>query len=122
MDDRFATSQDNWILALIGESFQCKELELEDDLGFKTRRPSNKLIARSVAARDGVKRRFTPASFRLAWKSLCFTRHSVDVLHDYKLAPSLSLHPKSLEKGSCDDKGAGDKRDALTRSFNQTFL
>ena len=34
IDDRFASSQDSWILAYVGKSFQYKEMELEDDFEF----------------------------------------------------------------------------------------
>ena len=90
------SSQDNWILAFFGKSFQRKELE--DDLGFKARHPSNKFIIHSVVACDGVKKRFIPVLIRYTRKSLRFLRYSVDVLCDYELAPSLSFHPKSSDR------------------------
>ena len=41
IDDRIVSSRDSWISSLIGKRFKCKELEFEDDLEFKQRRPSS---------------------------------------------------------------------------------
>ena len=48
MDERYVSSRDDWILSLIGKSFHYKELELEDDLVFKDRHPTNIFTIHSV--------------------------------------------------------------------------
>ena len=70
MDGRYVSSRDNWIFSLLGKSFHYKELEFEDDLDFKDRRPSNMFTMHSLVTYDADKREFIPPSVGHTRKSL----------------------------------------------------
>ena len=42
MDRKYIGVKDSWVFLLLGQWFKYKELELEDDLDFKDKHPSNK--------------------------------------------------------------------------------
>ena len=51
------SSRDRWTLQLIGARFRYKEEELEDDVNFRDKRPSNLFIIHSIVAYNALSRR-----------------------------------------------------------------
>ena len=67
----FNLSRQLYSLLNFTDGFVFEDLELEDDLVFKARHPSNKFIIHSLVAYDGV-RRFISASVRYAILWICW--------------------------------------------------
>ena len=70
MDRRYVGVKDSWALLLLGEWFKYKELELEDDLAFKAKHPSNKFRIHSMVNYNGSRRKFLNASVNYARRNL----------------------------------------------------
>ena len=77
MDSAVITSHDKWVHSLKGVAFHFKEMELEGNLDFKSRHPSNSFIIHSVVVYDGVNQQFPPSSVRYARKNLHFLFYSI---------------------------------------------
>ena len=60
-------------------------MELEDDLDFKDRHPSNRFRIIGIVHYDGEKKVFIPATVRYAKKRLFLLCYSVDKPCDYEL-------------------------------------
>ena len=76
MDRRHVAAKDSWAFLLLGQWFQYKELELEDDLDFKDKHPSNKFRIHSLVNYNGSRRKFLNASVNYARKNLYFICYS----------------------------------------------
>ena len=82
IDDRRVLDQDARRFDFIGDWLRFKDLELEDDPEFKSRRPSNRFRTIHVAYYDGARRRFIPATVRRARRRLRLLCRSVDKVSD----------------------------------------
>ena len=98
MDQRHVTEKDSWVFSLSGKWFKYKELELEDDLDFKSKHPSNRFRVHCLVHYNGSKRRFLNKSVNYARRNLYFICYSVDDPYDYELVPIASFHPKLSER------------------------
>ena len=98
MDRRYVGVKDSWAFLLLGQWFKYKELELEDDLDFKAKHPSNKFRIHSIVNYNASKRKFLDASVNYVKKNLYFICYSADTPSDYEVAPVASLHPKLSER------------------------
>ena len=76
-----------------GGAFRRKEEEFEDDLEFKSKRPSNAFIAHSIVVYSADERQLTPASVRRARESLRLVCHSVDLVNDLQVGVLLAFAP-----------------------------
>ena len=74
MDRRHVAAKDSWAFLLLGQwfQFQYKELELEDDLEFKVKHPSNRFKIHSIVNYNGYRRQFINASVSYADRNLYF--------------------------------------------------
>ena len=97
MDDRFVAERDAWCFAFIGKWFSFKDMELEDDLDFKDRHPSNRFRIIGIVHYDGERKVFIPATVRYARKRLFFLCCSADKPRDYELVSTESFHPRLHE-------------------------
>ena len=98
MGQRHVAEKDSWVFSLSSKWFKYKELELEDDLDFKSKHPSNRFRVHCLVHYSGSKRRFLNKSVNYARRSLYFICYSVDEPYDYELAPIASFHPKLSER------------------------
>ena len=85
MERRHVAAKDSWAFLLLGQWFRYKELELEDDLEFKAKHPSNRFRIYSIVNYNGSRRRFINASVNYADRNLYFVCNSVDAPSDYEL-------------------------------------
>ena len=72
MDRRHVAAKDSWAFLLLGQWFQYTELELEDDLEFKVKHPSNRFKIHSIVNYNGYRRQFINASVSYADRNLYF--------------------------------------------------
>ena len=107
IDDRAIASSDKWAKRLVGKQLKHKQEELEDDVDFKDKRPTNVFIAHSIATRSAEKTQLLSASIRRARRSLRFACCSVDALNDDELTPVASLHPTLQERSRLYQTVAG---------------
>ena len=98
MEGRHVTDKDSWVFSLLGQWLQYKELELEDDLEFKSKHPSNRFRIYSIVNYNGSRRRFINASVNYASRNLYFVCNSVDAPSDYESTSAKSFHPKLSER------------------------
>ena len=98
MDRRHVIEKDSWAFSLLGKWFKYKDLELEDDLEFKAKHPTNNFRIYCLVHYNGSKRKFLYPSVTYAKRNLYFICYSVDALDDYELVSVASFHPKLSER------------------------
>ena len=64
IDHTILSSRDSWVLQLIGRVFRYKEEELEDDLQFKSKHPSNVFVIHSIVTHSSDRKEFIHANVR----------------------------------------------------------
>ena len=92
------SSRDRWTLQLIGARFRYKEEELEDDVDFRDKHPSNLFIIHSIVTYNALSRQFVAANNRYSKRNLHFIFYSVDDVNDFEIAPVASFEPTLQER------------------------
>ena len=64
--------KDSWAFSLLGKWFKYKDLELEDDLEFKAKHPTNNFRIYCLVHYNGSKRKFLYPSVTYAKRNLYF--------------------------------------------------
>ena len=92
------SSRDRWTLQLIGAMFRYKEEELEDDVNFRDKHPSNLFIIHSIVTYNALSRQFVTANNRYSKRNLHFIFYSVDDVNDFEIVPVASFEPTLQER------------------------
>ena len=98
VDDAVIASGDRWAKKLVGKSFKYKQEELEDDVDFKLKRPTNAFTIYSIVAHHAEKTQFLSANLRYARENLHYICYSVDAMNDYEIMPVASFQPALSER------------------------
>ena len=98
VDDKVIAPGDRWAKNLIGKSFKYKEEELEDDMEFKIKHPTNVFTIYAIVTYHAEKMQFLSANVRYTRKSLHYICYSVDTISDYDIMPVASFQPALPER------------------------
>ena len=98
VDQSIMVPADRWAQLLVGKQFRYKNEELEDDLIFKRKRPTNVFVVYSIVTYSADKMQFLPANLRCSKRNLHFLCYSMDAVDDYELIPIKSFHAALQER------------------------
>ena len=98
VDQSVMVPADRWAQLLVGKQFRYKNEELEDDLIFKRKHPTNVFAIYSIVTYSADKMQFLPANLRYSKRNLHFLCYSMDAVDDYELIPIKSFHAALQER------------------------